>query len=131
MWPCMANSPATAMTRQASATSRRFSASCGRVMEPSAQSSGIALGCLDAGLVPDVRVATAVPQQRVDLRLVDAVRDHLAGEEEVVARLADIAHLAPHDRDAARDRRSTARIRGRLERLDLQRRELVGALGGM
>src|SRR5438477_8138316 len=118
MWPCMSNSPATAMTRHASATRRRFSASFGRVKEPSAHSRGIALGRLDARLMSDVRVAAAVPQQRVDLRLVDAVRDHLAGEEKVVSGLAHVAHLAPHDRDAAGDRRSAARIRGRLERLD-------------
>src|SRR5437870_11649328 len=94
IWPCMSKSPATAMTRHASATRWRSSASFGRLREPSARSGRIPLRRLDARLVAGVGVAATVPQQRVDLRLVDAMGGHLTGEQEVVAGLADIAHLA-------------------------------------
>src|SRR5205814_3489431 len=95
------------------------------------RSGRVALRRFDAGLVADVRVPAAEAQEGIDLRRIDVVRHDLAGEQKVVAGLAGLADLAPEDGDAAGDARRTARAGRRLERPDLQRRELVRALPGV
>src|SRR5437667_4211314 len=76
----------------------------------------------------DMRIAAAEPEERVDLRLVDLVRLHFAGDDDVVAALPRVADDAPEDRHAPGDGRRAARIGWCLERLDPQCRELVRPL---
>src|SRR5438105_4129358 len=78
--------------------------------------------------VPDVRIAAAEPEEGVDLRLVDLIRLHFAGDENVVAALARIADDAPKDRHASGDSRRASGIRRGLDWLDPQSRELVRPL---